>query len=308
MSKKKRLDEELRFYEVPHGESVLLLTGPAWTRHYGYFRQHFHNLDEIGFCRDGSGRLEAGEKTWRYKAGTFTCFMHNVAHNTESAEPDQLDTWDYLFFDAGAILEKYGGVSKTQAERFRMLLDGRIWIEDAAEEKTLAWLFDAIRERMTGKPDGFRSREVGYMAAALMMHLASMNPEKNIGTALMNTTEAVNQALSFIDDHFGEEMRIGDLAERCCLSETHFRRLFNEAVNMAPNDYINLVRVQKACDLMRFTDASMMTVAEKTGFHSQVSFNRNFLKVLGTTPYKWKRENEPVRAKHKLKITVRDGW
>lgn len=29
MPKKKRLEVEMRFYEVPHGESVLLLTGPA---------------------------------------------------------------------------------------------------------------------------------------------------------------------------------------------------------------------------------------------------------------------------------------
>ena len=52
--RRKRLDEGARFYEVPHGECVLVLSGPEWWRNYGYFRQHIHNLDEIGFCLDGT--------------------------------------------------------------------------------------------------------------------------------------------------------------------------------------------------------------------------------------------------------------
>ena len=34
------------------------------------------------------------------------------------------------------------------------------------------------------------------------------------------------------------------------MSETHFRRLFESYINMPPMEYLNLIRVQKACELM----------------------------------------------------------
>ena len=123
-----------------------------------------------------------------------------------------------------------------------------------------------------------------------------------------NNTEMIGNALSFVDDHFSEEIRTADLASACGLSETHFRRLFEKSINMSPNEYVNLVRIQKACDLIRFSDDSMETVAIKTGFNSQDSFNRNFLKILGLPPYRWKREKESYRAAHKIKITDKEGW
>lgn len=112
-----------------------------------------------------------------------------------------------------------------------------------------------------------------------MMQMAALAPRKGMRTVTAAATDAVNKALSYIDDHYSEDIRIGDLANEGCLSETHFRRLFNEAVSMAPNDYVNLVRIQKACDLLRFSDDSMTDIAMKTGFDSQVSFNRNFVKM-----------------------------
>ena len=37
-------------------------------------------------------------------------------------------------------------------------------------------------------------------------------------------------------------------------------------MNMSPMDYINLMRVQKACDIMKKTNDSMDVVAQKVGF------------------------------------------
>ena len=56
MGKKKKDTIELRFYEVPQNEYVLALLGEDWIRDYGHdeVNLHFHNLMEIGFCRNDS--------------------------------------------------------------------------------------------------------------------------------------------------------------------------------------------------------------------------------------------------------------
>ena len=54
MGKKKKDTIELRFYEIPQNEYVLALLGENWIRDYGHdeVHLHFHNLMEIGVCRN----------------------------------------------------------------------------------------------------------------------------------------------------------------------------------------------------------------------------------------------------------------
>ena len=93
------------------------------------------------------------------------------------------------------------------------------------------------------------------------------------------------------------------------MSETHFRRVFEEYVHMPPMDYLNLVRIQKACEMMKKNDDSMDVIATKCGFTTTSTFNRNFKKFLDTSPYQWK--INPSRYERKLlgyHITARKGW
>ncbi len=102
----------------------------------------------------------------------------------------------------------------------------------------------------------------------------------------------IAKALEYIDKNYMEHIKMKVLADSCNLSETHFRRLFAEYMNMAPLSYINLVRVQQACSLIQKTRYSMEEVAERVGYPSVSTFNRNFRKVIGTSPYQFKKSGE----------------
>jgi AraC-like DNA-binding protein len=99
------------------------------------------------------------------------------------------------------------------------------------------------------------------------------------------------------------------LAYLCHMSETHFRRLFAEYMNMAPVEYINLVRVQMACENMKKANDSMNDIAIKSGFESTSTFNRNFKRIVGTTPYQWKKDPYNYESKLLLfNISAAKGW
>ena len=100
-----------------------------------------------------------------------------------------------------------------------------------------------------------------------------------------------------------------DLAQQCHMSETHFRRIFQEKMNMTPIEYVNFVRVKKACELIDKTDISMEEVAEKVGFITQSTFNRNFRKIIGTSPYQWKKRPDNHEGKlQEYRISALKGW
>ena len=95
-----------------------------------------------------------------------------------------------------------------------------------------------------------------------------------------------------------EDVKVHTLAQTCGMSETSFRRVFEEYVHMLPMDYVNLVRVQYACELMKHGSDSMDEVARKVGFSTTSTFNRNFKKFFNTSPYQWK--INPQRYERKL--------
>ena len=116
-------------------------------------------------------------------------------------------------------------------------------------------------------------------------------------------------ALRYMDLHYAESIKAGDLARRCGLSEAQFRRVFAANIDMTPMDYLNLIRVQNACKLMRRKNSSMEMIAAECGFPSVSTFNRNFRKYLNTTPYQWKTNPDNFHSRIlDYHISVQKGW
>ena len=96
---KKKGYVEMRYYDVPQKEWVLALLGQEWVRAYGegigYL--HFHNLFELGICREGTGVLVLDRKICPYHPGMISLIPENYPHTTTSTEGTQ-SAWEYLFF------------------------------------------------------------------------------------------------------------------------------------------------------------------------------------------------------------------
>ena len=93
------------------------------------------------------------------------------------------------------------------------------------------------------------------------------------------------------------------------MSETNFRRIFSAYMGHAPLEYFNLIRISKACELIKSTMLSMEDIAMKVGYLQMSTFNRNFKKVMGESPYKWKRN--PANFESKLlnaNVSTKKGW
>ncbi len=122
-------------------------------------------------------------------------------------------------------------------------------------------------------------------------------------------TTSIRPALEYIDENFAENIKVSELAEVSSMSATNFRKVFGGAINMSPVDYMNLVRIQKACKIMNKTDHSMEVVAAECGFTNFSTFNRNFRKYLNTSPYQWKKNKDNYQNKLlDYNISALKGW
>ena len=78
---------------------------------------------------------------------------------------------------------------------------------------------------------------------------------------------------------------------------------------MTPIEYLNMVMVLRACEMLRSSNYSMSSVALNCGFSTVSTFDRNFKNVLGITPYQWKKNPDNFES-HLLtvNIAVKKGW
>lgn len=312
MAKKKKETMELRVYEVPQGHTVLALYGDAWIRVYGHDQPslHFHNLMEIGICRYGTGILRTPEGDIRYEDGCISVFPINYPHTTISDGEDK-NFWEYLFFDPKVIVNEMYGDSPVYSNEVVKVLNEKSMVMDAKTAPEVTSLINAVIEEARQKRK-FHHLVSNYYMRVLLLELMRRHedtPYYAEGPAKTNNAVQIAAAIDYIMDNLSEPIKASDLADACNMSETHFRRIFDDYVDMSPMDYVNLCRIQKACEIMKKGADSMEIVAEKCGFSNVSTFNRNFKKFLDITPYQWKiaPENYEVMLK-KYHISPRQGW
>ena len=123
-----------------------------------------------------------------------------------------------------------------------------------------------------------------YMRISLLYELLSIIAQKGHSKEQDIWT---NQVLGLIDCRYTHPITVQWLADQVGLERCYFSTLFKEKIGKSPLDYLTSVRIEKACNLLKETDAPISSVAESVGM-SEKSFFRVFKKLVGKTPRQYK--------------------
>lgn len=99
----------------------------------------------------------------------------------------------------------------------------------------------------------------------------------------------LHDMFSWIQENLHEKISISELAERSHLSESHFRRKFQEAVGVPPHRYLLKLRLEHAQSLLSKTLISISDIAIRCGFDSQSHLTTSFNTAFGETPARYRR-------------------
>ena len=93
----------------------------------------------------------------------------------------------------------------------------------------------------------------------------------------------IRETLSYINEHLGEELSVGELAERVYLSRYHFMRLFKAQTGETVHAYIRQKRLLYAARLIREGEPANRAASE-AGFTDYSAFYRAFRQSFGVSP------------------------
>jgi len=108
---------------------------------------------------------------------------------------------------------------------------------------------------------------------------------KGINLQMLNKLSPV---LSYINEHYAENLTLSDLSKILHLNEQYFCKLFKKITGSNVIDYINCVRIHHAEKLIK-TNVSITEIAEKVGFSSVSYFNKIFKKHFIKSPSRYRK-------------------
>ena len=100
----------------------------------------------------------------------------------------------------------------------------------------------------------------------------------------------LQEAVSYIETHYAEDMTLEKMASQIHLSRGQFCRQFQTWTGMTPFCYLNRCRVLNSSQLLAHSSKKISEIASLCGFNSISYFNRTFLKMIGMTPSAYRKE------------------
>ena len=97
------------------------------------------------------------------------------------------------------------------------------------------------------------------------------------------------RVFAHVEANLSRKILIRELARLLGLSASHFCRAFKCTYGVSPRDYMLRRRIEVAQALMLTTSEPLSSIAVRCGMCDQPHFTRSFHRIVGETPYAWRR-------------------
>ncbi|MBE6559817.1 MAG: helix-turn-helix domain-containing protein [Ruminococcaceae bacterium] len=98
-------------------------------------------------------------------------------------------------------------------------------------------------------------------------------------------TESINLIRRNI---FRTSLSVTDAAQLCHVTPTYLIRLFRRHLNTTPKKYMDELRVERACELLKYSDKSVEEIAVESGFSEARQMRRVFHEHMGVSPKEYR--------------------
>ncbi|MFM2052294.1 MAG: hypothetical protein RL456_331 [Pseudomonadota bacterium] len=105
-----------------------------------------------------------------------------------------------------------------------------------------------------------------------------------------DSLDQIDAVVSRITDNLAQPFSAADIAVELGMSESKFSRFFRRATGNTFTDFVNRVRINRACQLLMETDRLITHICFEVGFNNVANFNRRFLEIKGLTPSEFRKQ------------------
>lgn len=117
-----------------------------------------------------------------------------------------------------------------------------------------------------------------------------------------HSSSYIEQCKDYVQKHFKEKIYLDKAAEALGVSSSYLSRLFRKETGMRFQDYINDVKIERAKNLLLYSEESLAAIAEYINFPSQSYFGKIFRERTGMTPRQFRENYKPIEFTEKKDV------
>ncbi|MCC8172058.1 MAG: response regulator [Parabacteroides sp.] len=116
--------------------------------------------------------------------------------------------------------------------------------------------------------------------------------------------EFMNKVIRVIQDNIADEnFNVERMADILCMSRSSLLRKIKILFNLSPIDFIRLIRLKKAAELILEGKYRIGSICYMVGINSSSYFTKLFLKQFGMTPKEFEKQNQTTKDQVKIELT-----
>lgn len=148
--------------------------------------------------------------------------------------------------------------------------------------------------RMETQYQEYKQTQLKLAMIQLLMAL-KYHIEKSRGLLPGVKNKKILEIMKYLQEHYHENVNIEKLAQAQGISSRYVRKYFAGEIGMTCTDYVTVLRINKAKELLWESDKSITSIALEIGYGTPQYFSRTFKNEVGMTPLhyreKWKYKN-----------------
>lgn len=242
---------------------------------------HLHNTHELYYLTHGNINYFIAQETYEVKSGDIVIIPAGIPHKTNmlSEKRERI----LIHFNDECIMNNH-------IKEF--LQEQRVYSANSNIQDELINILSKIDKEYCHVSQ-YSNELIKYYLNILLLLL---HRDKNIISNKRIDNKAIYNAEEYIKQHYAEKLTLESLAQNAFLSKSYFSRTFNKYTGISVSDYISLVRIQKAKEMICSGSKSIIEISQKCGFNDSNYFSTVFKKITGVSPYQYyKKQNSNNR-------------
>lgn len=236
------------------------------TYHNLHNMSHWHTDNEIIFIRKGGADIFLNGEICHIREGRAVFCQSGTLHYINSETDGLIDIFLFDNSLANEITSQYALVDPVLKEKYDF-------------EKYFEILRDALTHR-----ERFYESKTNALITYLITDIFCREQIQKISKDEKRTVSNLMGLLNYIDKSY-EFLTFSEAADYVGLSETYFSKLFKRIYGMTFSQYLNIVRIEKAIELITADFSCPITkIASECGYSSIRHFNRMFSELTGYSP------------------------
>jgi len=253
-------------------------------------KYHDHNFVELAYVAEGVGIHKIGGNEHQTAKGDLWLINYDVAHQF-IPQNGSLIVYNCIFTPA------YFNATLSESRNFFDITDHYLLNNlyanfptdyiyantNPLENNQVFNIYERLLQEFTHQQIGYRDIIRAYILELLVI-LCRLKLQVDSGR-----TQKMLDILEYINTHYQERIQTEELAASVGFSSSHFRRIFKALTGKTPNLYLQTVRVEEACRLLKNDHTmSVEQIAQAVGYNDIKHFYSVFKRLTGSLPKRYR--------------------